>query len=64
MHPGRGIILGAGWDKYLAKEKGYDFLSIENPSPYRLVLTTGYVGFKGGLRLIEDIYDVVLASYK
>ncbi len=62
-HPGRGIILGAGWDKYLAKEKNYDFLSIENPSPYRLVLTTGYVGFKGGLRLIEDIYDVVLASY-
>ncbi len=22
-----------------------------------------YVGFKGGLRLIEDIYDVVLSSY-
>ncbi len=64
VHPGRGIILGSGWDKYLAKEKGYDFLSIENPSPYRLVLTTGYAGFKGGLRLIEDIYDVVLASYK
>ncbi len=63
-HSGRGLILGAGWDKYLAKEKDYDFLSIENPSPYRLVLTTGYVGFKGGLRLIEDIFDVVLASYK
>ncbi|PHV70529.1 hydrogenase [Sporanaerobium hydrogeniformans] len=63
QHPGRGLILGAGWDKYLAKEKDYDFLSIENPSPYRLVLTTGYVGFKGGLRLIEDIYDVVLSSY-
>ena len=64
QHTGRGLILGSGWDKYLAKEKNYDFLSISNPSPYRLILTTGYVGYKGGLRLIEDIYNTVLASYK
>lgn len=63
-HNGRGIILGSGWDKYLANEKDYDFLSISNPSPYRLILTTGYLGYRGGLRLIEDIYNTVLASYK
>ncbi|MDR2528203.1 MAG: hypothetical protein LBD04_04180 [Synergistaceae bacterium] len=63
-HEGRGLILGCGWDKRLARDKGYDFLSISPPSPYRLALTTCYAGYKGGLRLIEDIYDTVLATYE
>ncbi|HEX3040186.1 MAG TPA: nitrogenase component 1, partial [Caproiciproducens sp.] len=63
-HSGRGLIIGSGWDKELAKEKDYDFLSAAVPSPYRLVLTTNYAGFTGGLRVIEDIYDTVLATYR
>jgi nitrogenase molybdenum-iron protein beta chain len=63
-HPGRGLLIGSGWDKRLAQDQGFDFLSASAPSPYRLVLTTGYLGFRGGLRLIEDIYDRVLATYK
>ncbi len=63
-HGGRGLIIGSGWDKELAREKNYDFLSAAAPSPYRLVLTTHYVGFSGGLRVIEDIYDAVLATYR
>lgn len=63
-HEGRGLIIGSGWDKELAKEKDYDFLSASVPTPYRLILTTNYVGFTGGLRVIEDIYDMVLATYK
>ena len=62
-HNGRGLILGAGWDRDLAREKDYDYLSIALPTPYRLVLTTNYVGFSGGLRLIEDIYNGVLSTY-
>ncbi len=62
-HPGRGLIIGSGWDKELAREKGYDFLSAGLPSPYRIVLTTNYVGYSGGLRLIEDIYDTALYTY-
>jgi len=62
-HAGRGILIGSGWEKALAKEKGMDFLSASNPSPFRLVLTTGYLGYRGGLRLIEDIYDRVLGTY-
>lgn len=61
---GRGLILGSGWDKELAKETGSDFLSIAAPSPYRLAMTTNYVGYTGGLRLIEDIYLVVLGTYR
>ncbi|WP_196590431.1 nitrogenase component 1 [Pectinatus frisingensis] len=63
-HQGRGLIIGSGWDKQLAKEKKYDFLSASVPSPYRLVLTTGYVGFHGGLRIMEDIFNSVLSTYK
>jgi nitrogenase molybdenum-iron protein beta chain len=62
-HPGRGLLIGSGWEKSLARDKGLDFLSAANPSPVRLVLTTGYLGYRGGLRLIEDIYDRVLATY-
>ncbi len=63
-HSGRGLIIGSGWDKELAKEKDYDFLSASLPTPYRLVLTTNYVGYTGGLRVIEDIYDTVLYTYR
>lgn len=63
-HQGRGLIIGSGWDKELAKEKDYDFLSAAVPTPYRLVLTTNYAGFSGGLRVIEDIYDRVLSTYR
>ena len=63
QHKGRGLIIGSGWDKELAKEKGYDFLSAAIPSPYRLIMTTNYAGFSGGLRVIEDIYHMVLSTY-
>jgi nitrogenase molybdenum-iron protein beta chain len=63
-HNGRGLLIGSGWEKELAKEKGYDFLSAGLPSPYRMVLTTNYAGFSGGLRVIEDIYNGVLATYR
>jgi nitrogenase molybdenum-iron protein beta chain len=63
-HEGRGLIIGSGWDKDLARKKGCDFLSAALPSPYRLVMTTGYAGYRGGLRLIEDIYNTALATYR
>ena len=62
-HDGRGIILGSGWDQKLAEEKNYDYLPISIPNSVRLVLTTNYVGFSGGLRLIEDIYNTALTKY-
>lgn len=63
-HSGRGLIIGSGWDKELAREKDYDFLSAAVPTPYRLVMTTNYAGFTGGLRVIEDIYHQVLDTYR
>jgi nitrogenase molybdenum-iron protein beta chain len=63
-YEGRGLIIGSGWDKDLARQKSCDFLSAALPSPYRLVLTTGYAGYRGGLRLIEDIYNTALTTYR
>jgi nitrogenase molybdenum-iron protein beta chain len=63
-HEGRGLVIGSGWDKDLANEKGCDFLSAALPGPYRMALTTGYAGYRGGLRLVEDIYNTALNSYR
>jgi nitrogenase molybdenum-iron protein beta chain len=63
-HEGRGLIIGSGWDKDLARVKGCDFISAALPSPYRLVMTTGYAGYRGGLRLIEDVYNAALNTYR
>ncbi|MDR1542416.1 MAG: hydrogenase [Clostridiales bacterium] len=62
-HKGRGLIIGSSWEKELAKEKGFDYLPASVPSSYRLAMTTNYIGYSGGLRVIEDIYGVVLGSY-
>ncbi|MDR1105954.1 MAG: hydrogenase [Treponema sp.] len=64
QYEGRGLVIGSGWDKETAAGKNYDFLSAALPSPYRLVLTSGYAGYRGGLRLIEDIYNQALGSYR
>lgn len=62
-HSGRGLIIGSGWDKELAKEKNYDFVSASAPTPYRLTLVTNWCGFTGGLHVIEDIYNTALSTY-
>ena len=57
------LIVGTSWDRDLAKQlRGYH-LSIALPITDRLVLDRGYAGYEGGLRLIEDIYGAVLATY-
>lgn len=60
----RSLILGSGWDRDLAKEINADLLIISVPVNYRLVLNCGYAGYNGGLRAIEDIYDIVLNTYR
>ncbi|MNC51492.1 Nitrogenase component 1 type Oxidoreductase [compost metagenome] len=60
----RSLILGSGWERDLAAEIGADLLPVSVPVTYRLILNGGYAGYYGGLRLIEDIYDRVLATYR
>lgn len=58
--PGRPIVLGSNWDKTIAKELNGHYVGISMPVTERLVLDRSYVGYQGGLRLLEDIYSVVL----
>ncbi len=60
----RAIILGSGWERDLANDIKADLLIISAPVTYRLVLNCGYAGYNGGLRVIEDIYDRVLNTYR
>ncbi|MCE5284412.1 MAG: hydrogenase [Pelosinus sp.] len=60
----RALILGSAWERDLAKEIGADLLIISVPVAYRLILNCGYAGYNGGLRVIEDIYDRVLDTYR
>lgn len=60
----RALLLGSGWERDLAREMGADLLIVSAPVAYRLVLSCGYAGYNGGLRLIEDLYDRVLDTYR
>jgi nitrogenase molybdenum-iron protein beta chain len=57
------LILGSSWDRDLARKIGGYHLSIALPITDRLVMDRAYVGYNGGLRLIEDIYAAVLNTY-
>lgn len=58
------LIIGTSWDHDLAKQVGGYHLTIALPITDRLVLDRAYVGYRGGLRLIEDIYASVLSTYQ
>ncbi|HWR42650.1 nitrogenase component 1 [Sporomusa sp.] len=64
VHKSRALIIGSGWERDLAREIGADLLIVSVPVAYRLVLNCGYAGYNGGLRVIEDIYDRVLDTYR
>ena len=48
----------------LADKLNADLLLISVPVQHRLIMNCGYTGYAGGLRVIENIYDRVLATYR
>jgi nitrogenase molybdenum-iron protein beta chain len=62
--PGRNVILGSSWESEYAKEISADLLIVNVPVIYKLILNCGYAGYNGGLRIAEDLYNGVLASYR
>ena len=55
---GHPLILGGHYEKALSKELGGLFLAVSWPINDRLIMNGSYVGYEGGLRLLEDIYSV------
>jgi nitrogenase molybdenum-iron protein beta chain len=60
---GSPLIVGSIYEKKLAEELGGNFLAISVPIKERLILSGSYVGYRGGLSLLEDIYGYVLKKF-
>lgn len=58
------LILGSVWDKDVARDLGLAILTLAAPVTDRLILDRSYVGYQGGLRLMEDIYSLILGSFQ
>ncbi|ACM20854.1 nitrogenase vanadium-iron cofactor biosynthesis protein VnfN-related oxidoreductase subunit [Geotalea daltonii FRC-32] len=60
---GAPLIIGSIYEKKLAEELNGNFLAVSVPFKERLVLSSSYVGYRGGLKLLEDIYTYVLKQF-
>ncbi|HEY6008025.1 MAG TPA: nitrogenase component 1, partial [Geobacteraceae bacterium] len=60
----RPLILGSSWERVLGKELNGFVLSVSMPVSDRLVFDRAYVGYTGALRLVEDIYSVILSDFQ
>jgi nitrogenase molybdenum-iron protein beta chain len=60
----RALIVGSSWERQLATDIGGDLLIASVPVVYRLLLGAAYIGYRGGTRVIEDIYGRVLDTFR
>lgn len=60
---GYPLIIGSSWEKKVSQKTAGHFLAISWPLNERLVINSSYVGYGGGLKLLEDIYSVVLTRF-
>jgi nitrogenase molybdenum-iron protein beta chain len=60
---GYPLIIGSSWEKKVAQKTQAHYLSVSWPVKERLVINSSYVGYGGGLKLLEDIYSVVLTRF-
>ncbi|MDR0654791.1 MAG: hydrogenase [Treponema sp.] len=58
----RALFLGSGWERFLAQEtkNNYSFLSL--PLPETVILNKSFLGYRGGLALVEEIYSDVFKT--
>jgi len=56
------FVVGSHWERELAKNIGAGHLSVTYPVGNRVVMSRGYTGYAGGIRLIEDLFSVLVAE--
>lgn len=56
------FVVGSSLDRELAQAIGAPHLSVSFPVANRAVLDRGYTGFRGGLRLTEDLLSTIVAN--
>lgn len=60
---GYPLILGSYYEKELTASLKGNFLNIAWPFQDRVVMDSHYVGYTGGIKLIEDIYTVAVQRF-
>ena len=60
---GYPLILGAYYDKEITEDLKGNYLNIAWPVNDKVVFDDFYVGYTGGIRLIEDIYTVAVSRF-
>lgn len=55
----RALIVGSTWEKYLAEETSNLYLYLSLPLNETVILRRSYLGYLGGLTLIEAVYDAL-----
>lgn len=60
---GYPLILGSYYEKEIAEEMSGHYLNISWPVQDKVILDDFYVGYTGGIRLIEDIYSVAVQRW-
>jgi nitrogenase molybdenum-iron protein beta chain len=58
----KALFLGSSWEKFLAQETNnlYAFASL--PLPETVIVNNSYVGYDGGLNLVQEIYSNVFKT--
>jgi nitrogenase molybdenum-iron protein beta chain len=60
---GAPLIVGSIFEKKLARQLGGNFVCISVPIKEKVILHSSYVGYHGGLKLMEDIFTSVYQSF-
>ncbi|HWQ42340.1 MAG TPA: nitrogenase component 1 [Desulfosporosinus sp.] len=56
------FLLGSILDRQLANDLKAGFLSVSHPVTNRVVTDQAYAGYRGGIRLINDIFNVLISN--
>lgn len=60
---GYPLVLGGYYEKEVTEELKGNFLNVAYPVQDKVVFDDSYVGYTGGIRLIEDIYTVAVSRF-
>lgn len=60
---GYPLVLGGYYEKEVTESLKGNFLNVSWPVQDKVVLDASYVGYTGGIRLIEDIYTVAVQRF-
>ncbi len=56
------FLIGSRLERDLAVKRGLNYLPVSFPLQNRIIVDRGYAGYRGGLHLLEDIVDALIAG--